>query len=110
MQRLFEFDITPIALASIDRHAQDRYKEWKNDLHEYFKDNGGIENVDQIKQKCPPTVKSALHWQTLCDRFCSEEFQVLIFNFIIFFFKFIIYSCSLNFNLTETVHHKLCKS
>ena len=60
----------------IDRDAKKCYKDWKSDLHNYFKKWGGKENEVFIRQNPPKSVKNKEYWGPTVDRFLSPEFQV----------------------------------
>ena len=67
----------------IDRTAQDIYKNWKNELSEYFKLNGGDKNsLDLPRARCSVSPDMAQEvWNNCIDYFSSEEFRV-VFNLI----------------------------
>lgn len=48
-----------------------RYRDWRADLHKYYKDN-----LPHAKEKPPKNMAQDI-WDRLCDRFSSEKFQVL---------------------------------
>ncbi|KAL3642688.1 hypothetical protein CASFOL_013503 [Castilleja foliolosa] len=58
----------------VERDAKRCYKEWKSDLHDHFKDNGGLEDPDRVRANVPVTVQYPEHWLRCCDRFSSPKF------------------------------------
>ncbi|PON91027.1 hypothetical protein TorRG33x02_132450, partial [Trema orientale] len=60
----------------INRTAQDIYKNWKNELSEHFKFNGGDENdldISRARHSVPPYMTQEV-WNKCVDYFSSEEF------------------------------------
>ena len=73
-------DELPWVSQGIDRTAQDIYKNWKNELNEHFKVNGGDEhNLDlpRTRRSVPPDMTQEV-WNKCVDYFSSEEFRVSI--------------------------------
>ena len=59
----------------IYRDAAKCYRDWKSDLHDYFKSRGGVDNPN-IRLLPPPNLRDRAHWPPMCDVFRSERFQV----------------------------------
>ena len=64
-------------------------KAWKGHkykLHNYFKDIGGLEDIELAKRKPHPDLneEQQADWEKLCEIWSSEKFQVIVqFYFLI---------------------------
>ncbi|GFP99395.1 hypothetical protein PHJA_002083600 [Phtheirospermum japonicum] len=58
----------------MERDAKRCYKKWKSDLHDHFKQNGGLADPDRVRASVPKTVRHPGHWRRCCKRFSSAKF------------------------------------
>ena len=61
----------------VDREAAKCYKDWKSDLHDYFKDLGGVQNESAVRAHPSKNLRIPNQCGHCCDRFMSDKFQVI---------------------------------
>ncbi|KAL3640580.1 hypothetical protein CASFOL_015548 [Castilleja foliolosa] len=58
----------------VERDAKRCYRKWKSDLHNHFKENGGLADPARVRASVPKTVRRPVHWRRCCKRFSSAKF------------------------------------
>ena len=83
----------PLVDRGILRSAADRYRDWKNDLHEHFLDFGGDEaalDLDLARRSTPENLTDEV-WEKCVDMFNAKEYRVCASLYIFYLFVFIYY-------------------
>ena len=78
-------------LKCINEQMRKAWKGHKYKLHSYFKDIGGLEDVELAKRKPHPDLneEQQADWEKLCEIWTSEKFQVVVqFKFLISIYIF----------------------
>ena len=85
MQEFFIYDGVeetdyPLVDRGILRSAADRYRDWKNDLHEDFLEFGGDEaalDLDLARRSTPENLTDEV-WEKCVDMFNAEEYRACV--------------------------------
>lgn len=78
MREWFSFKDGEHEKAATIRDAKSRFRDWKNELRDYFDSVGGAEDVEAAKKAKYKKVDKQQDWELVCDRFASPEFQVIV--------------------------------
>lgn len=78
LQDWFDIPDDDVFREVLNRDAQISYNNWKSDLSEYFKNNGGMQSAK------PQNITTEEQWRKCCERFNSAKFQVYYYSTTIF--------------------------
>ena len=78
MKTLFDIDVENENVCKvIDSYMARSWRNYRVELHKYFKEIGGPEDPIKAKTKPPLDIRSKEDWEYLCDMWCEPKYMVM---------------------------------